>query len=454
MQELCNSVWVEVAALQLPGGHHAVLKTTPALRASTSWAQMQAEEEAATILPRNPCSVTVLATGTDSKGNVSTVTPLAGVCLGHMAQHPDWEELDFEVKLAAMRWMMACLLPVLTKLQAAPDGARLYRDTKPHNIAYNPSTGLFAFIDFGLMCREDGQDYHYGLTGRYLTPEMAQLTNGQPLTVEDGALLQTVTNHTTDVYLLARTGLDMIIGVIPEINMDLYDTSDEAQFVAYLSAVNRFDWRTCEVSASLLSVGLTEEDSFFSGCMDKDPSQRLSPAQALQHPFIACVSQQVQAAVAQALPGYVQSCNTILGLLEGVWGQPGVFKPCPVDVSVQSCSSESGPCTPSIRSGCNSPRSNSSSGGSSSCSGSIQQASAGAPRKRSFLQRATKLLNKLKPSSHKASTAAGAQSSAAGSSMGPWPVASVGDGCAVSLPGWCGLLRFSCKARSSSSLVM
>jgi hypothetical protein len=169
----------------------------------------------------------------------------------------------------------------------------------------------------------------------------------------------------------------MIFGIIAEIDMQLYDTSDVAQLVAYLAAVNSFDWRKYVVSESLLSVGLTEEDSVFSGWMDKDPSQRLSPAQALKHSFTAGVSQQVEAAVAQALPGYVQSCNTMLGLLEGVWGQPGVFKPCPVEVPVQSCSSESGPCTPSRRSECNSPCSNSSSGGSSSYSGSIQQAFAG-----------------------------------------------------------------------------
>jgi hypothetical protein len=55
-------------------------------------------------------------------------------------------------------------------------------------------------------------------------------------------------------------------------------------------------------------------------------------------------------------------------------------------------------------------------GGFSSCSGSIHQACAGV-RNRSFLQNAAKLLNNLKPSSHKASKAAGAQSSAAGSFM-------------------------------------
>jgi hypothetical protein len=46
-----------------------------------------------------------------------------------------------------MRWITACLLPVLTQLQAAQDGARLYRDMKPNNIASDPSIGLFAFID-------------------------------------------------------------------------------------------------------------------------------------------------------------------------------------------------------------------------------------------------------------------------------------------------------------------
>jgi hypothetical protein len=66
VQELDNSEWVGVAALQLPGGHHAVLKTTPAWGASMSWAQMQAEEEAACILPSIPCSVPGLAAGTDS----------------------------------------------------------------------------------------------------------------------------------------------------------------------------------------------------------------------------------------------------------------------------------------------------------------------------------------------------------------------------------------------------
>src|SRR5690349_896856 len=88
----------------------------------------------------------------------------------------------------------------------------LYRDTKPDNVTFDPSTGQVKLIDFGLAMHLNGCDHIDGFTVSRFTPEMVDPAGGFRAFLTPSGRFMSL-NKTTDVFLTGQQGLEMIQGL-------------------------------------------------------------------------------------------------------------------------------------------------------------------------------------------------------------------------------------------------
>jgi serine/threonine protein kinase len=190
----------------------------------------------------------------------------------------------------------------------------MHRDVKPDNLCLNPQTGLASLLDFGCMMETDGTDYCRGGSANYIPTELAV---PQIYLVED--LRRAATFSSSDTFLAARVIYEMLLDIPAAINLFNYDPDDPVSFASYLSATRSFDWSPGLVF--LQSNGLAPAAQCLAACLEPDPLLRPSPQQALELPFLAAVADEVDAAVAAAMPSYVAGNRAAVQLMQCLQGQ-------------------------------------------------------------------------------------------------------------------------------------
>lgn len=365
---------------------------------------------------------------------------------------------------------MLSSIPVTPAVIAAgllQEDGYLYRDVKPANIRVNPVTGLASTIDYGLMVQANLEDFHAGATIGYHTPEMVNPEDRFASFYQIEKLIA-ATNSTMDVFLAGYTALEVAVGLtdLPwRLNPDEYDTSGEEFETAVLQAhADAAAAGYIVIYGALLErVTCPQARAFFAEVLCVDPAARPSPAEALQHPWLAESRQAVEQAIAAAAPAHLQLNQLIVKLFEGlrqVILPQKLQQDCDVPAGPVSASNSDNPYQSSL---CSSPDaycgpSARSSSSSHDAAARDQLSSAGGAavhkQRPGLLQRGKKLLAKLSRGSNmntgsgkkQTSTAIGdlkmATSTAAAAAAGKIHAYVGQETCTVSVPGFCGLTWF------------
>jgi serine/threonine protein kinase len=273
-------------------------------------------------------------------------------------------------------------------------------------------------------------------------------------------------------YCAGRALLEGLRGKEASLNANCYDLQDPQGLTALLAANQgiSFDGQLQQLRSSGSKLAVEAAD-LLARCFEPNPELRLTPAQALEMPFLAGTVPQVAAAAAAAQPALEARNDAVLQLLSSLEGgeaslayQHNVFGACchcchccPSNSSSSSNESESSnlaPSTPtvqSLRNSCSFTSSSSSAtsacnAGSSSgaaCSEPLPElAAAGKKAKKpKILQKAAKLLKRLIGSKSSSS-----RSSSSSSSRGGVVDA---ESATAYVPGMCGL--FSWKRASGAA---
>jgi serine/threonine protein kinase len=200
----------------------------------------------------------------------------------------------------------------------------IHRDIKPDNILFNITTGLFGLIDYGCMMRIDGADYTRGGTPSHVPPEYAVLTGGLPLTYWSDELRKPLSTAAGDVHNVGMVLAEMMNLQLPaELDIDCYEYEKEPEFIRYLNNIRSYDWAV--EFEWLHAINQHKMADFLAACLCKDPTKRLTAAEALRMPFLQAVADEVDAAIAAATPGFVGETQAVVTMLEGLRGEDFTF---------------------------------------------------------------------------------------------------------------------------------
>jgi serine/threonine protein kinase len=193
----------------------------------------------------------------------------------------------------------------------------MHRDVKPDNICLNPHLGIASLLDFGCMMRTDGSDYSRGGSPNYVPTELAV---PEVYLVEDRR--RAATFSSSDTFLGARVIYEMMLSMPVALDLNNYDPDDAVSFASYLSATRSFDWTPG--LEFLQSNGLAPAAQWLVACLEPDPLLRPTPQQALALPFVAAVADEVDVAIAAAMPSFLGFNHAAVQLLQSLQGQVSI----------------------------------------------------------------------------------------------------------------------------------
>lgn len=215
------------------------------------------------------------------------------------------------------------LLLLLLLLQGA---GHFHRDVKPDNFTVNLTTHLVSVIDFGLMVGSNLANCSLSQTLGYFTPEMVQPgPNGRFDNFFAIESRKTAINNTTDVFLAAFVALEAVfslVGLPWLLSSWDHDVDTQTGYFALL-------WEHVKAAEDgyydfIAQVACPIARDFFKKAMCSDPCQRLTPAQALDHEWLASCRAPVQSVIDTATPALLVQSQHVAALLSGV---PGVILP-------------------------------------------------------------------------------------------------------------------------------
>lgn len=360
-------------------------------------------------------------------------------------------------------------------------GGHYHRDIKPDNVVISPMTGQTSVIDYGLKVWSDMENYHAGESEGYWPPEvLVPGANGKFEVFCNSKKRAQALNQTTDVFMASHMALQAAMGLhdLPwPLRVQDHDLSSIAGYVALMRAHAKAAAAGYDQLIDRVLCPMARD--YFEQTMCSDPAQRLTPAKALQHPWLVGCAAAVQLAVATATPACQQVNQQIVDLFSGV---PGIILPqhqqqqqeeeeeqstatCSVsstDVVDAPCCSTASAC--SICSESFSTRSTCSSGGDAAAADQHPADTAAAtPKKPGLIKRGKRVLSKLTSSisrrASKLATRAGSQGfgitvSTGGMTETTAAVAAqadkwVDDDEPQAVPGLCGLRWLGCKKKDS-----